>query len=106
MKVEEKKRKCPECHRILLMYKETSNNGKGKLVRKECWSCEKCGKTYIDERDIISTVTGTISPAKLLEEKIRKEMLDLGISDNKTAAHKARQITDEAKLEELSRWFW
>lgn len=97
-------KKCPKCKRILLEFKETSNNGKGKWVRKKCWSCEKCGKTYRDERDVISIIAKKISPAELLEEKIRKEMFDLKISDDKTT-DKARQIADEARLEKLDRWF-
>lgn len=84
MKEREVKKRCPVCRETLLMYKETSNNGKGELIRKECWSCEKCGETYIDEKDVISTITKEILPAKLLEGKIRKNITNSRISDNET----------------------
>ena len=98
-----KVKRCPKCGKILLVFKEFSNNGGGLRKGLTRYYCRSCGT--FDEEDVIKTITKKILPAELLEEKIRKEMLDLRISDNEVAAYKARRITDEAKSEESSRWF-
>jgi uncharacterized protein YbaR (Trm112 family) len=46
MKEREVKKRCPVCRETLLMYKETSNNGKGELIRKEKY----CQQNYWKEK--------------------------------------------------------
>ncbi len=97
-------KKCPECEKILLEFKEYSNNGGGLRKGLTRYYCKDCKRTYNEEDVITSIIAKKISPVELSEEKIRREMLSLRISDNKTA-DEARQIVGEVKSEELTGWF-
>ena len=98
------RKRCPICYRELLMYKETSNNGGGLRKGLTRYYCEDCKRIYDEEDVITSIIAKKISPVELLEERLRKKMLDLRTSDDK-ATDKARQIADEVKSGELSGWF-
>lgn len=89
-------KRCPECGRVLSRFAEFSDNGGGLRKGLTRYYCENCRRTF-DEKDIVRTITKEILPAKLLEEKIRKEMLGLGISDDKVR-NSIERIMNERKL--------
>ena len=95
-------KRCPKCGKILSEFAEYSDNGGGLRIGLTRYYCENCKRTY-DEEDIMKTITKEVLPVKLLEKKIREEMLGLGISSDK-AADKARQIVNEVRSGKLGGW--
>jgi transposase-like protein len=73
-------KRCPICRSVLGTFVETGNDG-GERIRETRYYCESCGT--FNEEDIIKTITKKILPTKLLKKRIRKEMLNSRISDDK-----------------------
>ena len=87
-------KRCPKCRSILGTFIETGNDH-GERIRETRYYCERCGT--FGERDLKKI------QSEKLKDKIVKEMIGLGVPDDK-AADKARQIADEARSGKLGEW--